>query len=136
MLPFLWSELISRWAFPIRAVVCVALFGSGFVTLFGGLAAGQTGFGLADRAELDAVGVAVRKLPADARFAAFPTYNHPLLLQGRKVVLGYPGHVWTQGFQYGEDATKLTALMNGAPDWKEKARICARVTCSGAARRK
>ncbi|HWM26231.1 MAG TPA: hypothetical protein VNP98_15560 [Chthoniobacterales bacterium] len=122
VLPFLWSEVISRWVFPIRAVVCVALFGSGFITLFGGLAAGRTGFGLANRAELDAIGVAVRSLPVEARFAAFPVYNHHLLLQGRKVVLGYPGHVWTQGFQYGEESAKLTALMQGAPDWKEKAR--------------
>lgn len=122
VLPFLWSEVISRWAFPIRAVVCVALFTSGFITLFGGLAAGRTGFGLANRAELDAIGVAVRPLPVEARFAAFPIYNHHLLLQGRKVVLGYPGHVWTQGFQYGEESAKLTSLMLGAPDWKEKAR--------------
>jgi hypothetical protein len=109
--------------FPVRAAVCVALFGSGFVTLFGGLAAGRTGFGLADRTELDAVGIAVSKLPAEARYAAFPTYNHPLLLQGRKLILGYPGHVWTQGFNYGEDSNKLGMLMNGAPGWKETARF-------------
>ena len=123
VLPFVWSEIVSRWAFPVRAVVCVALFGSGFVTLFGGLAAGRTGYGLADRTELDAVGIAVSKLPLDARFAAYPTYNHPLLLQGRKVILGYPGHVWTQGFNYGEDSNKLGTLMNGAPGWKETARF-------------
>jgi len=122
VLPFLWSELISRWMFPIRAVVCVALFGSGFVTLFGGMAAGKGGFGLANRTEVDGVGRAVRQLPAEARYAAFPVYNHPLLLQGRKVVLGYPGHVWTQGFEYGTASTKLTSLMQGAPDWKEQAR--------------
>ena len=119
VLPFLWSELVSRWVFPVRAVVCIVLFGSGFVTLFGGLAAGRTGFGLADRTELDAVAVAVNKLPADARFAAFPTYNHPLLLQGRKLILGYPGHVWTQGFNYNDDFNKLGMLMNGAPGWKK-----------------
>jgi hypothetical protein len=122
VLPFVWSEVVSRWAFPIRAIVCVALFGSGFLTLFGGLAAGKTGYGLANREELDAVGVALKKLPADARFAAFPTYNHPVLLQGRKVILGYPGHVWTQGFDYGQDSSKLGTLMNGAPGWKEAAR--------------
>ena len=72
VLPFLWSEVISRCVFPVRAIVCVALFGSGFVTLFGGLAAGKNGFGLANRAELDGVGAAVRKLPAEARYAAFP----------------------------------------------------------------
>jgi hypothetical protein len=121
VLPFVWSEIVSHWTFPVRAVVCLALFGSGFVSLFGGLAVGQTGFGLADRTEVDAVGIAVSKLPADARYAAYPTFNHPLLLQGRKVILGYPGHVWTQGFNYGDDFNKLATLMNGAPDWKKTA---------------
>jgi len=121
VLPFLWSEIISRWAFPIRAIVLIALFGSGFLTLFGGLAAGRTGYGMIDRSELDAVGMAVNKIPVEARFAAHPTYNHPLLLQGRKLVFGYPGHIWTQGFVYGDDSNKLTTLLNGAPDWKQTA---------------
>jgi hypothetical protein len=123
VLPFLWTQLIARWSIPIRVGVCIALFGSGFVSLFGGLAAGRPGFGLAERAELDAVGAAVRKLPIEARFAAYPTYNHPLLLQGRKVVLGYPGHLWTQGFKNYENVEqKLRELMEGAQNWREIAR--------------
>ncbi len=121
ILPFLWSDLIGRWAFPERAVICIALFASGFITLLGGLAAGHPGFGLIDRARLDAIGTAVRPLPVEARFAAYPTYNHPLLLQGRKVVLGYPGHLWTEGFDYNEPNKQLTALMRGAPNWREAA---------------
>jgi hypothetical protein len=122
ILPFLWSDLIGRWAFPERAVTCVALFASGFVALLGGLAAGHPGFGLIDRARLDAIGAAVRSLPVEARFAAYPTYNHPLLLQGRKVVLGYPGHLWTEGFDYDNPNKQLTALMRGAPNWQEAAK--------------
>jgi hypothetical protein len=121
ILPFLWSDLIGRWAFPERAVTCVALFASGFITLLGGLTAGHPGFGLIDRARLDAIGTAVRPLPVEARFAAYPTYNHPLLLQGRKVVLGYPGHLWTEGFDYDNPNRQLTALMRGAPNWREAA---------------
>jgi hypothetical protein len=121
ILPFLWSDLIGRWAFPERAVTCVALFASGFVTLLGGLTAGHPGFGLIDRARLDAIGTAVRPLPVEARFAAYPTYNHPLLLQGRKVVLGYPGHLWTEGFDYDNPNRQLTALMRGAPNWRQAA---------------
>jgi hypothetical protein len=121
ILPFLWSDLVGRWAFPERAVTCVALFASGFITLLGGLTAGHPGFGLIDRARLDAIGTAVRPLPVEARFAAYPTYNHPLLLQGRKVVLGYPGHLWTEGFDYNEPNRQLTALMRGAPNWREAA---------------
>jgi hypothetical protein len=122
ILPFLWSDLIGRWAFPERVVTCIALFASGFVTLLGGLTAGHPGFGLIDRARLDAIGTAVRPLPVEARFAAYPTYNHPLLLQGRKVVLGYPGHLWTEGFDYNDPNMQLTALMRGAPNWREAAK--------------
>lgn len=123
VLPFLWSELLVRCPLSIRALLYVALFASGFVTLFGGLAPGRTGFGIGDRSEVDAVGAVVSKLPAEARFAAFPTYNHPLLLQGRKVVLGYPGHLWTQGFDYAAYYDKLGTLMQGAADWKKTARF-------------
>ncbi len=122
ILPFLWSDLVGRWALPERAVTCLALFGSGFVTLLGGLSAGHPGFGLMERARLDAIGAAVRPLPVEARFAAYPTYNHPLLLQGRKVVLGYPGHLWTEGFDYNAPNNQLSALMRGAPNWRQIAR--------------
>ena len=121
VLPYLWKYLIANWAWPLRVVICLALFWSGFVSLFGGLK--TPGYGFANRKELAEVGVAIRDLPKDARFAAFPTYNHPLLLHGRKCVLGYPGHLWTQGFdKYHEQESKLQRLMRGEPDWREAAK--------------
>lgn len=123
VLPFLWRDLVAHWERPIRWAVCFALFASGFVSLFGGLAAGKGGFGFANRGEVDAIGAAVRKMPIEARFAAWPTYNHPLLLNGRKVVMGYPGHLWTQGFDdYGKTNELLTKFMQGAPNWRDLAR--------------
>jgi hypothetical protein len=122
ILPFLWSDIIGRWAFPERAATCLLLFGSGFITLLGGLSAGHPGFGLIERARLDHIGTALRPLPVEARFATYPTYNHPVLLQGRKVVLGYPGHLWTEGFDYGKANDQLTALMNGAANWRDAAK--------------
>jgi hypothetical protein len=122
ILPFLWSDIIARWAFPERAATCFLLFGSGFITLLGGLSAGHPGFGLIERARLDHIGTALRPLSLEARFATYPTYNHPVLLQGRKVVLGYPGHLWTEGFDYGKANDQLTALMNGAANWRDAAK--------------
>ena len=122
ILPFLWSDIIGRWVFPERAVMCLLLFGSGFVSLLGGLSVGHPGFGLIERARLDHIGTALRPLPMDARFATFPTFNHPVLLQGRKAVLGYPGHLWTEGFDYGKTNDQLTALMNGAANWRDAAK--------------
>ncbi|MEY2546886.1 MAG: hypothetical protein QOG48_2003, partial [Verrucomicrobiota bacterium] len=123
VLPFLWTNLISKWSEPVRVGVCIALFGSGFVSLFGGLAASKDGFGLANRGEVDGVCAGAAVLPEEARFASYPTYNHPLLLNGRKVVMGYPGHLWTQGFDYGKVENILRNLMNGAPNWREAARV-------------
>src|SRR6266699_6539720 len=123
VLPFLWTQLIARWPVDVRVVVCIALFSSGFITLLGGLAANRAGWGFADRTELDALGDAIRQLPVEARFAAYPTFNHPLLLQGRKVALGYPGHLWSQGFaDYTRPHNLLNQLMQGAGNWQEIAR--------------
>ncbi len=122
LLPFLWRELIALWPAPIRVGICFALFASGFVSLFGGLAAGKGGFGFANRAEVDAIGVDLRKFPVETRFAAYPTYNHPLLLNGRKIVLGYDGHLFSQGFDYGKPLAQLKSLMLGAPEWRQAAR--------------
>jgi hypothetical protein len=119
VLPFLWKDLIARWPEPMRVGVCVILFGSGFVSLFGGLAA--PGYDFAMRSEVDALAVSLRKIPVEARFAAYPTYNHPLLLNGRKVVAGYPGHLWTQGFDATAVTNDLIAIMNGASNWRELA---------------
>lgn len=125
ILPFLWTDLVRQWPFALRAVVCLALFWSGFVTLFGGLRLDDNkhqGFGIANRGDLDAIGMVVKKLPADARYAGWPTWGHPILLQGRKMVLGYPGHLWTQGFKFDDTNSKLQQLMTGAPNWKAIAR--------------
>ncbi len=123
ILPFLWTHLIRHQSLPLRFVLCLFLFCSGFVSLFGGLSVGRPGFGLASRGEVDGVGEATRKMPAQARFAAYPTFNHPLLLQGRNVVLGYGGHLWTQGFDdYGAINERLTSLMLGEENWEQTAR--------------
>lgn len=120
VLPFLWKDLIAHWNVPARALVCMALFGSGFISLFGGLSVGRPGFGITNRIELSAVGDAVQPLPVEARFAAYPIFNHPLLLQGRKLVLGYPGHLWSQGFaDYTKPNNLLIQLMQGAENWRE-----------------
>ncbi|MEP7071430.1 MAG: hypothetical protein ABI839_03495, partial [Verrucomicrobiota bacterium] len=122
ILPVLWTRMIAQWPLVARTGVCILLFFSGFVSLFGGLAAGQSGYGFASRSEVDLVADAVKPLPITARFAAFPTYNHPLLLNGRKVVCGYPGHLWTQGIVDAPVTTKLQALMLGQGDWRALAR--------------
>lgn len=121
LLPFLWSELLHAWPIVARVAICSALFFSGFVTLVGGLAAGRTGFGIADRGEVDTVADSINKLHLNGRFAGFATYNHPVLLSGKPMALGYPGHLWTQGLNYDAAYNKLRELMLGNGNWRQLA---------------
>jgi hypothetical protein len=121
ILPFLHEMLLLIPAQPgvvVRVVCGIALFFSGFVSLLGGLDRRHTGYEIAKRSELDPVSVAVRFLPPDDTFAGWPTYNHPLLLCGCKMVEGYAGHLFSHGINYEARDEQLKALMTGAPNWQ------------------
>jgi hypothetical protein len=122
VLPFIWQRWIRPFAAPIRWPVCAVLFFSGFLSLLGGLRYTDRGYGLASRAELAAVSDATRPLPIEARFAAAPEYNHPLVFAGRKLAMGYDGHLYSQGIDYVPLARDQRALMLGLPDWRRAAR--------------
>ena len=126
VLPALWAMLRERPAW-LRAVACFALFFSGAVSLPGGLNTGpggapQNGYTIANRAELDRLALPLRQIPITATFACLPTYNHPLLLLGRKVVAGYDGHLWSHGIDYSARYSALERLLRGEPGWQARAR--------------
>lgn len=121
LVPLLWTQLIGRWPVLWRAAGCLALFASGAVTLAAGLGR-QHGYTLGNRAELAGTGFLLRPVPADARVACLPLYNHPVLLLGQPVVMGHDGHLFSQGLDYGKVQRNLDTLMSGAGGWKNAAR--------------
>ncbi len=120
-LPALWETILAHWPAPWRALACVLLFFSGFCSLLGGIGSEHHGHGFARLSTLDAVELAVRDIPITEAFAAEPTYNHPLLLCGRKLVMGYNGHLASHGIVYGPVDDELDGLMRGFPDWRIRA---------------
>jgi hypothetical protein len=97
------------------------LFASGAASLFFGLDA-RHGYKLADRAELAGTQVLLRSLPAGARLAAAPSYEHPALILGQPVVMGYDGHLFSQGLDYAGTWSDLDRLMSGADGWRDAGR--------------
>jgi hypothetical protein len=45
-----------------------------------------------------------------------PTYNHPVYLTGRRALMGYAGHLWSQGIDYLPREGELRRMYAGAPD--------------------
>ena len=121
VLPALWETVIGHWPALWRTLTCAVLFFSGFISLLGGIGGANRGHTITRLSTLDAVAQAVRDIPIAEAFAAQPNYNHPLLLCGRKVVMGYDGHLASHGIVYGPVDDELDALMRGFPDWRLRA---------------
>jgi hypothetical protein len=45
-----------------------------------------------------------------------PTYNDPVYLTGRRSFMGYPGHLWSHGLDYGDREAEVKAIYTGAPE--------------------
>jgi len=125
ILPFLHEMLLAEtgaWGIALRVPNYLLLFFSGFISLLGGLDGSHTGYEIVKRSDLDPVEFSVSRFPPDVTFAGWPTYNHPLLLSGCKMVEGYAGHLFSHGIAYEARDEELTRMMMGAPDWRDIAR--------------
>jgi len=120
ILPFLREKILAGKPLWLQTGLCVVLFLSGFISLFGGL--GGQGHPVAERSEIDSLAAALKSIPISARFAAAPEYNHPLILLGRKVAMGYPGHLFGHGLPYRGQEKELNNLMKGGSGWDESAK--------------
>jgi hypothetical protein len=121
IVPFLWSESISRGSLALKLSACFVLFFSGFISLFGGLGSDFKGYGIAKRSEIVQVGHAVKALPIEAVFASAQEHAHPLVFNGRRLVLGFNGHMVGHGLNVDKERDMLNKLMNGADDWRDAA---------------
>jgi hypothetical protein len=121
IIPYLWKTCFEDRGTLIRAVAAVLIFGAGAVTLAEGLD-GRHGYDLVKRTDLEDASALLREVPAGAVIACAPEFNQPVLMLGHPVVCGYEGHLWSHGLDYKARWALLNAVMNGEPDWREKAR--------------
>ena len=74
-----------------------------------------------EQREFDAGGIAFAELlrretaPRSLLLHA-PTYNHPVYLSGRQSLMGYPGHLWSQGVDYRERDAEIKRIYAGSFD--------------------
>jgi hypothetical protein len=116
----IWEAFLRRWHPAIRIPILIALFFSGFISLVGGLIPNQTnGYGIGDEAEWNGVAENIKGFSPEAVFAAYPTYNQPVLVSGHRVVLGYDGHLWSHGLDYRSYLQLLDKAMLGEPGWED-----------------
>lgn len=122
LLPFIWEELIYDKHLFVKSYICFVLFFSGCISLIGGIGPKYNGFEMFNLSEIREVSSSIQGLSLKKRFACFPTFNHPLYFSGCKVVLGYPGWLWSNGYSIEGRDEKLKRFMFGDSDWQKLAK--------------
>ncbi len=116
------TAFLERWPLLVRVPIICLLFFSGFLSVVTGLFSNPRGYEIGKEAEWQAVEAATREFPPETVFAAYPTYNHPVLVNGHRLVMGYPGHLWSHGLDYRSIETQLELLMESDTGWQEAAK--------------
>jgi hypothetical protein len=57
-----------------------------------------------------------QQTPAQATILHAPVHNTPIFLTGRRSLMGYPGHIWTHGIDFGQRETDIKKIYSGSPD--------------------
>jgi hypothetical protein len=71
--------------------------------------------------EFDRDGVAFaetvkQQTPPTATILHAPIHNTPVYLTGRKSIMGYPGHIWTHGLEYGPREQEIKQIYAGSSE--------------------
>lgn len=142
MSPWIWDNIkvLFYWflaSAPLVAWLIVRLWRAGSVwkvpavallillTLSGALDVWRAGFTNAAEQQIftdegqNFASILERVSAPRAVIANAPTYNHPVLLSGRQSVMGYAGHLWSQGLKYDEREAELERIYAGATDAPE-----------------
>ena len=65
------------------------------------------------------VAQAIKKLPPRALVLDAPTYNAPTYLTGRRLLMGYSGHVWPHGIESAPREAEVRRFLAGEPRGEE-----------------
>ncbi|MCA1614214.1 MAG: hypothetical protein LC800_08755 [Acidobacteria bacterium] len=136
--PWVWDNIkvLFYWyvaSVPLVALLLARLWRSGAaaragvlalvaaLTLAGALDVWRVLAETSEQGTFDAGGVAFSELvkretaPRSLILHA-PTYNHPAYLSGRRSLMGYAGHLWSQGIDYTEREREVRRIYAGSPD--------------------
>ena len=111
LLARLWEQQVGQKVLAASLLVIMTLAGAlDIVPLL--LQQGHYG-------EFDGDGVAFaesikEKTPPTATILHAPIHNTPVYLTGRKSIMGYPGHIWTHGLEYGPREQEIKQIYGGS----------------------
>jgi hypothetical protein len=120
--PLLLRAALFRLPQFLRFVLVILLFGGGFLSFWSGIEEGRgRGYGLVQLREFHELSGLRQIVGPDDTIAIAPEYNHPLLLLGHPLAMGWGPHLWSHGLPSQEFEEKVRRLMHREDGWESVA---------------
>jgi hypothetical protein len=113
LLARLWRQNIATRLMTVALVVILTLAGALDVWRVVSEATEQREF---DKNGVEFAAVVERVTAPRSLILHAPTYNHPVYLSGRQSLMGYAGHLWSQGVDYVPREAEVKRIYAGASD--------------------
>jgi hypothetical protein len=113
LLARLWEG--KTWHRALAASLFIMLTLAGALDVFA-LMTRQGEYQEFDRDGINFAEMIKQQTPPRATILHAPVHNTPVFLTGRRSLMGYPGHIWTHGLDYGPRETEIKRIYAGAPD--------------------
>ena len=113
LLARLWEG--KAWNRVLAGGLFVVLTFAGALDVFA-LVTGQGEYQEFDRDGVTFAEMIKRQTPARATILHAPIHNTSVFLTGRRSLMGYPGHIWTHGIDFGPRETDIKKIYSGSPD--------------------
>jgi len=113
LLARLWRQGIVKRAIAVLLLGCVTLAGGLDVAA---IVLRSNEYGIFNAPGIQFAELIKREASPQAVVIHAPVHNHPVFLTGRRSLMGYPGHVWTHGLEFGPRESEIRRVYAGAPD--------------------
>jgi hypothetical protein len=109
----LWRKGPLQKALALSLFACVTLAGALDVAV---IVLRSNQYGVFDAGGIQFAELIKNETPPNAVVIHAPVHNHPVFLTGRRSLMGYPGHVWTHGLEFGPREAEIKRVYAGTPD--------------------
>src|SRR2546427_672160 len=113
LLARLWES--NAWKRALAAILFVVLTLAGGLDVFA-LLTQQGEYQEFDRDGVNLAEIIKQKTPPRSTVLHAPIHNTPVFLTGRRSIMGYPGHIWTHGIDFGPRESDVKKIYSGSLD--------------------
>lgn len=107
------KKLPTKW----HMILVIFFFFSGLIQVFRVVLTPPGSVALQEKKSIDVAGELLATVGPNEPVLISPEYNHPALFLGKKVILGYPAHVWSHGIDSGSREEAVRKIYNSEEGW-------------------